>query len=214
MKKIISAVAIIVLCFSFSTNTYAKQEEVSNSIDQEALALASAIDITEELQNAHEGIIDSNISQEVLERISVTSNDNIDISYTVRHLGSVARGEVYTLTASSKTVNGSVTEDYVDCWISMTWIDNFGPSNELVAVSGGWNANGRTLSNRQVWYGVAQMDGALVDGLHECQFPSGDTYDYTPTTELVGFSLKAYSWVNSAGYPHNIYCGVKSSITD
>lgn len=103
MKKIMSAITIFVLCLSYSSNiAYAYQEEASNSIDKEVFTLISAIDITEELQNAHEGIIDSNIRQEVLDNISVTGNDDADISYTVRHLGSITNGEVYTLTASSK----------------------------------------------------------------------------------------------------------------
>lgn len=215
MKKIMSVVTCLVIFFSFNTNSaYAYQQEMG-SITEKALALVSDINIAEELQNAREGIIDSSVCQEVLDRISVTSNDDNDVLYTVRHLGSIATGEVYTITASStKTSNGSTTEDNVECWISMTWIDNWGPSNEIVDVSGGWSANGRTLSNRQVLYGVAQMDGAYIDGMYECQDLSDDVFFCIPSTPLVGFSLKANSWVDIDGYSKTIYCGVKSSVLD
>ena len=140
----------------------------ASCIDAEALSLVSDINIVEELQNARKGIIDSNVCQKVLDRISFTCNEEDDVSYTVRHLGSITAGEVYTLTASSKkTSDASTNEDNVYCWISMTWIDNFGPENEIVSVSGGWSANGRTLSNREVWYGVARIDGSFGDGMYE-----------------------------------------------
>lgn len=102
----------------------------------------------------------------------------------------------------------------MDCWISLTWTDNWGPSNEIVSVSGGWNANGRTLSNQQVWYGIVQYNGAFVDNMYETQFPSDDTFYYTPSTSLVGFSLRAYSWVFSEGYSGGILCGVWPTIFD
>ena len=100
-KKIISIIISLVLCLSFNTNiAYAYQNEAS-CIDAEALSLVSDINIVEELQNARKGIIDSNVCQKVLDRISFTCNEEDDVSYTVRHLGSITAGEVYTLTASS-----------------------------------------------------------------------------------------------------------------
>lgn len=214
-EKIISIIISLVLCLSFNTNiAYAYQNEAS-CIDAEALSLVSDINIVEELQNARKGIIDSNVCQKVLDRISFTCNEEDDVSYTVRHLGSITAGEVYTLTASSKkTSDASTNEDTVYCWISMTWIDNFGPENEIVSVSGGWSANGRTLSNREVWYGVARIDGSFGDGMYEVKTPAKDSFYYTPSKPLVGLSLRAYSWVNSAGYPKNILCEVRSSAFD
>lgn len=215
MKKIVSIITSLALCLGFNTNiVYAYQDEASR-INVEALALVSDINIAEELQNAREGIIDPSVRQEVLDRISFTGNEEDDVLYTVRHLGSIATGEVYTLTASSKkTTDGSIKEDNVDCWISMTWIDNWGPSNEIVSVSGGWSANGRTLSNRQVLYGVARIDGSFGDGMYEVKYPSKDSFYYTPSTPLVGLSLRAYSWVDSAGYPKSILCEVWPSVLD
>jgi len=117
-EKIISIIISLVLCLSFNTNiAYAYQNEAS-CIDAEALSLVSDINIVEELQNARKGIIDSNVCQKVLDRISFTCNEEDDVSYTVRHLGSITAGEVYTLTASSKkTSDASTNEDNVYCWI-------------------------------------------------------------------------------------------------
>ena len=216
MKKIIAIITSLVFCLGFNTNiAYAYQQDEASSINLEALALVSDISIAEELQNAREGIIDSSVCQEVLDGISFTGNEEDDILYTVRHLGSTAAGEVYTLTASStKTTDASTKEDYVDCWISMTWIDNFGPSNEIVSVSGGWSANGRTLSDRQVWYGVVRIDGSFVDGMYQLKSPSKDSFYYTPSKPLVGLALRAYSGVYSGGYPRCIICDVRPTIFD
>lgn len=211
---------ILALCFSFSTTiTYAYQEKASNSINQEVLALVSSLDIIEELQDARDGIIDANICKEVIDSISITSNDDSDVLYTIKHLGIITKdngvkGEVYALTASTKTTTNEITKDYVECWISMTWIDNFGPANEIVSVSGGWRSNGRILSNRQVFYGIVSLDGHFVDGKYEDRFPNTNSFYYTPSTSLVGLSLCAYSWVNSAGYPYSILCEVQPTIFD
>lgn len=222
-KRIIALVISFVLSLSFgnSLSVIAAYQPNDNVYYKEAAsALVASLDTSKEIEDALAGVISSNVSQDVLDDIMVSSSDDsMDVSYTVKYLGNVTNtdnteGNLYALTAATRTKTASSTEDYVDIWITMTWIDNFGTSNEIVSVSGGWAPNGRTLSNRSVFYGVANITGDFVDDKYEMKSPNVNSYYYTPSKSLVGFSLLAYSWADSAGYPYSLYCEVKSSIWD
>lgn len=191
--------------------------------------MATNLDISREIENAQLGIVDENVSVEILNRIEVGCTDeDLDVVYTVKFLRNVneieclsdayaadeAMGQVYAVTATTKKTTGTATEDNVDCWITMTWIDNTGPKNQIVSVSGGWTPNGRTLWDRQVLYGVVDLKGAFLDGLGAYEYPIDDSYSYTAPSNMIGLSLRAYSWVRSSGYDFSIYCNVRPTIFD
>lgn len=222
MKRIILMFIVAAVCFSSAVNASAVQS--SNELackDAEVRALVEQVSISEEIEHALAGVMDENVPEEVLERIDVgCSNADANVAYTVKCLGSVGRnanseGTVYTLTAAStKNTTGTASEDNVDCWITMTWIDNFGTLNQIVSVSGGWTPNGRTLSDRQVFFGVVDIHGSFFDGQKVEKYPGTNSYSYSAPSNLVGLSLRAYSWVRSAGYDLSIYCGVRPTIFD
>lgn len=220
MKKVISMFMAFAFCLSFSISATATYQPNDNYI-VEVADLVASLDIEEEIEHALSGVIDNDVSQNVLDNISIVSDDkDSEVLYTVTCLGEVSSGDniggnVYTLTAvSTKNTSKNKTEDNVYCWITLTWIDNLGVNNELVSVSGGWTANGRTLSNRQVLYGVVGADGSFLNGKSEIKNPTTNSYYYTPSKSLVGLSLRAYSWVDSAGYDHSILCEVLPTIFD
>lgn len=218
MKKTLSLLIFLVLCICLSISVTAIPEPIST---QELSSLISSINIDEELDNARLGVVDKDVSQNVLDSISISSN-NIDnnISYTVNHIGTIVNkdnsvGNVYSLTAvSTKNTTGTTSEDNVNCWITLTWIDNFGTDNEIVRVSGGWESNGRTLYDRSVMYGVDTITGSFVEDQYETKFPENNSFNYTPSKRLSGLSLRAYSLVRSEGYDTSIYCNVRPTIFD
>ena len=220
MKKFI--LIFTATCLSLTINASAARGfNEMTSEDVKVRALMEQVDISKEIEHALTGVIDESVTDEVLGRIDVGCSDvDSNVVYTVKYLGSVGRdanseGAVYTLTAAStKNTTGTASEDNVDCWITMTWIDNFGTSNQIVSVSGGWTPNGRTLSDRQVFFGVVNIKGGFLDGKMVDQYPGANSYNYSAPSNLVGLSLRAYSWVRSGGYDLSIYCGVWPTIFD
>jgi len=223
-KRIMISSLIAVYVISCTTSTFAAEnptcDKESENVAKAALLQAESLDISTEINKAFDGVIDSRVSKNVLDSVSVLcTDDEVDVSYTVSYLGDITEygsttGSIYTLTAATKTTSTYVTEDNVDCWISLTWIDNLGTNNEIVKVTGGWNANGRTLSDRQVYYGITRLNGGFISGLSESKFPTSNTFSYKPSKTLSGLYLTAYSWVSSSGYPYLINCTVKPTIFD
>ena len=196
-KKFLSA--ILVVCFILSIPCPAN----AAAYFSEEAVLAANYDFTSSFENAKEGIIDSNVSDEILKSITVTGGDNI--SYTVEHLGSVAGnsrsgdgGNMYALTATQKIESDDNTEDNVYAWLTLIWIDHLGTENEIVSVSGGWDPNGRTLSNRLVMYGYSNA----LDSYYKSQRPTTNSFEYT-NIGMFGLTLTAHSSVNSGGYTEN-----------
>lgn len=222
-RKIILAVLVgIVSIWSGKDLVFAKDTQSLKYNELEAIKIMSTLDIEEEIKDAKENKISDNVDEEILEEVMVDSDkEDVDISYTVDCLGEVNNfdgsvGKIYSLTATGtkKTSKGTVKVDNVDCWINLTWMDNLGTSNKILYVAGGWTPNGRTLSNRQVLYGVTALDGSFIGNQYEIQRPTQNSYHFFPTKTLSGLYLTAYSWVDSAGYPYSIYCGVGTSVFD
>lgn len=231
MKKSILVLSfVVILVFSYGGKVNAADMETDTMIQNAGISMFTGdINFSEDLEDALSGVIDSRVSEDVLQNIEITSNDEEEVIYTVKYLGTICKndktvqskiysnnleGDVYSLTAATKVKKGETTEDNVYCWIHMTWIDNLGTNNEIVSVSGGWTPNGKTLSGRQVWYGVQTVDGSFAEDLYESRFPVTNTYSYKPSKTLSGFSLRAYSWVDVEGYSGSINCAVRSSVFD
>lgn len=194
------------ICQSFSEFAAAaltvNDNEMVSSVVEETDDLETElplVDLTSELRDAELGVIGENVSDDILRRVKITSNNNSDVSYTIKNLGDVSRssggGTVYSITASSKekSDSDSKNEDNVHCFMTVTWIDNFGTNNELRAVTGGWDTE-RTLTGKKVVYGV--------DGFNITAFPTGETFSY-PDIGLEGRVISATMSANSGGYTNN-----------
>lgn len=165
--------------------------------------ISAIYDLSESLEKAKEGSVDSNIDRDILEQITVSGNDSV--SYTVEHLGTVSggarsadAGDMYALTATQKITSKDNSEDNVYAWLTLIWIDHFGTQNEIVEVSGGWDSNGRTLSNRSVMYGYSNT----FDSYYKFERPYTDRFTYT-NIGMFGLTLTAQSSVESGGYTEN-----------
>jgi hypothetical protein len=226
---------IMGLIVFLSTSSIVSAGEISN-FQMNKEALLSTINMSEEISNALNGITDESVPEDIMNQVDVgvqvvpkdlsrselmgvDASDIFDISYTVKNVGNIVSengdiGTMYSLTAVARGTQKEEyephTEDNVDCYITLVWIDNFGVNNELVEVWGGWWPNGRTLYDRQVWYGEMNRVGEFIEGKYSIKYPTSNTFDYSPG--YTGFSFKAYSIVNSVGYPNNIICYVKTSM--
>lgn len=193
MKKITSFILIFVILCNLVLMASAS---TANTADSSATAINAIIaehNVQQDIANALNGITSTNVSQDVLDRIDVgCENEDVEVFYTVSNLGSVATTSntrsatdtgrnLYSVTTAVKGTRGETTEDYVYCWMVMYWIDNWGTSNEIVSVEGGWNGNGRTLSGRQVWFGISDIKGYFFDGQYESHLLDSDTFNITPT---------------------------------
>lgn len=196
-KKILSIV--LALCMLFMIPFSANAAEIHTTETE----FASGYDLNQSLERARDGYIDSNVSEALLNQITVSGDDSV--SYTVEYLGTVSKatrgaGEsnMYALTATQKIEANNNTEDNVYAWLTLIWIDHWGTQNEIVEVSGGWNANGRTLSNRSVMYGYSNT----FDSYYKFERPYTDRFTYT-NIGMCGLTLTAQSSVNSGGYTEN-----------
>lgn len=157
------------------------------------------VDLASELQDAELGVIGENVSDDILQRVKITSDNNSDVAYTIKNLGNVSRsnggGTIYSITATSKekSDSDSKNEDNVHCYMTVTWVDNLGTKNELRAVSGGWDTE-RTLTDKKVVYGV--------DGKDTTKTPSGISFSYTNIGQE-GRVISATMSANSKGYTKN-----------
>lgn len=229
-RKIILLIMTLIIIVSTSSTILAVEK---SNFKENKQILLSTIDISEEIDNALSGITDDTITEDLMnqidfevltkpsfinESIDFKANEELDVKYTLKNVGLVleddSKGTMYSLTAVAKQKEDSAnnTEDGVYCYISIIWIDNFGDQNELVKVLGGWEPNGRTLSNRQVYYGVADIKGSFIEGKYSVKNPTSNQFEYNAPSSYKGFSLRAHSWVDSDGYPYGILCNVKSSI--
>ena len=196
-KKFLSFLLVICLVLTIPCHVYA-----ATNVTEES-ALVANYDFAASIERAKEGFVDSNVSNEILESIVVTGGENI--SYTVEYLGTVSAnsrsadgGNMYAVTATRKVESNDNTEDNVYAWLTLIWIDHLGTENEIVEVNGGWNANGRTLSNRVVMFGYSNALESYIDS----ERPTSDYFRYT-NIGLRGRTLTAHSSVNSGGYTEN-----------
>lgn len=214
MKKIISALLAIYMLLGLSIPCAAKTfDEVPGEIvASSAEELVSTYDISSSLEKANEGYIDERVDSQILNRINVSGAD----SYSVEYIGRVAAnsrsgdpgGTMYAVTATQKEVSNSNSEDNIEAYITMIWIDNQGTNNKLYHIYGGWNPNGRTLENRLVTYGWDNITDSYFTGMR----PTGNTYDFYPIG-IEGFRVSAVASVNSKGYESNpIMVEVNSSM--
>lgn len=169
------------------------------------------IDFDQEVRDAKIGVIGKNVNNNILNSIDVESAEDQEVSYSVKNLGQVLEngkvsGTLYSLTALSsiKNTSGTHDEDNVHCYMSVVWIDNLGPNNELQAVNGGWVTE-RSLYDRNVYYGV---DDTMIT-----KTPSGNSFSYN-NIGVEGLQIHAVSTVKSQGYNPVIMLTVTPGIGD
>lgn len=122
-----------------------------------------------------------------------------------------AVGSTYAVTysASYKTDSNASSLSGVVATATVTWNDILGMKNELVSVSGGWTANGETLSNRKVSYGSKSFFGETYTLTKN---PVSNNFYYSPSN-ITGYTLyvNTSAIIESTGKTISLY--VKSKIT-
>ncbi len=227
MKKIIGFILAVSFCVSLQVPIMAYDTEpLPHDLNSEIQMLLESIDMEEELQYAKMEYIDPSVDQEILDSIEVgTTDSNGDVSYSVRKLGTVGtgrslnsnsdgEGSMYVLSATKTTRND--TEGYgMEAHLVMGWIDNLGPANELVYVSGSWITGDYTIVGRLVDFGVAGPHDEYIE--NEAYSPSSNTFYYTPQSEMIGLKLLAYSTIineESDAVEDALYCRVCPTFLD
>lgn len=180
----------------------------ASPVDTDEAKLLENYNLEKSIRNAEKGIVDSNISDEILKCITVSGGENV--TYTVECLGKASRnsrseesGTMYALTATEKIESKEINENGVYTWLTLIWIDHFGTNNELVEVSGGWTPNGHTLSNKTVTYGCSNLCA---------KYPTTDSFTYS-NIGIFGLTLTASSSVVADGNTQDpITVSISSSI--
>lgn len=172
-----------------------------------------------ELRDAVSGVVDPSVPQTVLNGINLenTSSDNdVKIIYTVKSHGviienGISKGTLYSLTAGErKTTSNTVTKDGVTASLTVVWIDNLGPDNQLISVSGGWIPGDGTVSNRMVEYGLSYS--GVWDHV-ATKYPTSNSFSYAAPSDFVGLIINAFSTATCNG-SSTIMCEVKPTILD
>lgn len=163
------------------------------------VAVASSVNYEEEYLRAKNGISDIPITEDILnsfEAVCIDSNnitEELNVYLTVRELGTFTRsknpGTIYSLSAfasNEKTDSGSEKISITTTYGNLVWIDNFGPGNELVKVSGGWSTTSQDeITGKSVSYGVNDV----IDPASISKNPTEDTFSYNGTSSMVGLVL-------------------------
>lgn len=227
MKKIIGFILAASFCVSLQAPVMAYDAEpLPHDLNGEVQMLLESIDMGEELQYARMGYIDPAVDQEILDSIEVgTTDPNGDVSYSVRRLGTVGTGRslngnnngegtMYVVSATKTTRDDN--EGYgMEAHLVMGWIDNLGPANELVYVSGSWITGDYTILGRMVDFGTAGPHDEYIES--EAYSPTSNTFYYTPENEMVGIKLMACSIIvseESFAAQDGLYCKVRPTILD
>ena len=217
IQRILSIVMTLIICLSLTISSFANQT-ASAKRTAEINEIVSTIDCNSEIQDALDGIIDVSVPKEILNSVEVSTNENRNVSYTIKNLGSVSSSnsrstpaQVYSVTAASeqKVTTSQDEQQEVVLWITMVWIDNLGILNELVRVSGGWTPFGHTITGRAVYYGVADMIGSITDEYTE-KLPKANSYSYE--TSYTGIKFVAYSFASVDSNLEQIGVSVESTI--
>lgn len=227
MKKFkkITAITLVLVCsitnYAMAANVEPKQilsEE--EQIMEEVSELTETIDYEAEFVRAEHGISDIPITNEMLEGCTATKTglngevEELDVSATIRELGSITSlGEekkVYAMTAyaEEKYEDGSDGFRNTRVYGTLVWLDNFGPNNELVSVSGSWVVGaGDTISDRSVSYGIsnAQHKNSLT------KYPTKNSFSYQGTSKMVGFVIFLEAYAKISG--NSLVLRITSSFT-
>lgn len=225
-KRIISFLLAVSFCILLQTPAMAYETTIPNDRENEIQTLLKSVNIEEELRYAEMGYIDPSVDQTVLDSVEVgTTDPNGEVSYSVRRLGTV--GEVSSLNSNSneegvmyvvsatKVTRNDTSGFGMEAHLIMGWIDNFGPSNELVYVSGSWITGNYTITGRLVDFGVAGAHDEYIE--NEAYQPTRNTFYYTPQNKMCGLKLLAYSTIvseESNAVDDALYCRVCPTIFD
>lgn len=155
MKKFLSIVLCLTIIMSLSATAFATESAM-----QTGQILVDGVDITididEEISRAKKGITDIDTPS-----MMVASSDCDDVQlYTttrrIEHPKSNSGEQLYATTsvavmplANEKTDSNSVNANYVTAYGTIYWRDNFGPDNDFLGASGGWDADVNPDTNKK-----------------------------------------------------------------
>ncbi len=222
-KKIaVVLVFAMMLCSTISFPAMAAEEEYCVATEMD-LTVSTGLDVcplnqfmnelnyATEIRDADAGFIDPNVENRILKSIHISAPAEKAVTYTVKKMGkvydrSISCGDLYTLTATSKTkvTSDTTDQDNVHAYLSITWIDNLGVNNELVSVQGGWSTE-RSLYDRTVMFGV--------DDYTRTEYPTSNSFSY-PNIGLNGYRMHAVSTVQSRGYKPVISVMIATDVLD
>ena len=156
-----------------------------------------SVNLEEEIARAYNGISDIPVTANMKTAASAQAySENgvvpVETHYTVRDLGTTAEGQVYALTAVSKTVTDSVSPSaqYPDINVrvaaTLYWTDRGGDSSSVDRITGSWSCyDGCSVDTRKV---ISMARPFNTDPAHtqsRTDYPSTNSFDIY--TALYGF---------------------------
>lgn len=142
------------LILSLSASAFAAE----NSLPSKRIVVDGVditIDIEEEIYRAKMGITDIDMPGV----LSVLNDCNdVQLYTTTRKLGNMKSGneQIYATTsvaimplANEKSNTDSVNDYYVTAYGTLYWRDNFGPQNDFLGASGGWDCDVNPKTNKK-----------------------------------------------------------------
>lgn len=228
MKRIISGIISATVLFARSLSTVEAKEplyqeeipELYTVTEDRIDELTNAIDYEQEYLRAKAGMSDIPITKEIMDSCEasitdINGNKQILETYaTVKKLGQVQRSDrlnnVYSLTvfSTTKTDSGTAQRWNTTAYGTVTWIDNWGTTNEMVSAAGGWTPGyGDELTNRVVQYG-AMTD--KMDISTAWRHPAENSFYYDGNSNMKGLVIFLDSTIDVNG--SNLRLRVTSSI--
>lgn len=178
-KLTASLLAITMFLSSSPVNVHASTYNESELIKIQAEAIIDKVDESALMLDAMENVIDESVPISVREQIEacvefipadgdIQDAVDIDVNYTVQKVGEVMHnGEslnMYVAAATTETKEDSAWWQESGVWIRVCvyWIDNLGPSNQLVSAEAWWDPGDVAVKNRKVQYGVVDLTGTIM----------------------------------------------------
>lgn len=219
-KKIVSLALALAMIIGMSlpvhalenTNT-AEYEKIY--LDTQAKKIIESIDMESLKQEVLLEKTDYTVPYKVRQQTKVLANfkpdnnvlkDNVqtNVKDMVKKIGEVKsiNGEVNNLYASIAMTEVNVKDDSgyaskygVKAWATVYWIDVKGKNNILEAVSGSWDTNDETVSNRQIVYGKTDILGISWIGDSYLESTEEDYVYIDDPEECVGLTLKCKTYI-------------------
>lgn len=210
MKKLLSILLPTVLIISATPAlTQAENQKKDDFlIKQQVDTLIENVDINKLIDDSIAGNVDYSVPLSIRENIfadaelllkdGVSEKDvNVDVNSTVQKVGEVYQknGEKSNLYVAVAAADVKVDYDWEDksgvrAYASVYWIDHPGPENELYAVSGEWEPNGKVLENRKIHYGTSDPAWNMWIIGPKTITTEEDYYYYEVNATYIGLTLR------------------------
>lgn len=213
MKKPVMVVFLITTLILGTSLVYADMNIEAKSIQLQTDSLLAAVDVNSLHAAAMENAVDPSVPHAIRESISIEADfcpldgveqDAIDleVNSTVQKVGEIVlrNGEKVNLYVAAVAATEKTEIDYkskhgIKAWAYLWWIDNFGPSNELVGAGASWEPGSVEVKDREIRFGTSDILGLTwSSGPTLKTTTKNDAYYSSPT--YVGLTLRVQTKIN------------------